>query len=114
VAGEVLSYILLHKLDAKIRVADALDFVANTRNYRISSANGRKFTWEMNILSLFAFLDWSTNSRGVRPVSRAPENIEAASSRAPPKRLPMVRSPDAREEIRSLPARLATIVFMAL
>jgi len=39
VAGEVLSYILLHKLDAKIRVVDALDFVANTRNYRISSAH---------------------------------------------------------------------------
>jgi hypothetical protein len=40
VAGEVLSYILLHKLDTKIRVADALDFVANTRNYRISSIHG--------------------------------------------------------------------------
>jgi hypothetical protein len=37
VTGEVLPYILHHKLDAKIRVADALDFVANTGNYRISS-----------------------------------------------------------------------------
>ncbi len=47
-------------------------------------------------------------------MSRAPENMAAASSRAPPKRLPIVRRPDARDEIRSLPARVATIVFIAL
>lgn len=47
-------------------------------------------------------------------MSRAPENIAAASSRAPPKRLPMVKRPEAREEMRSLPARVATMVFMAL
>ena len=40
--GEVLSYILLHKLDAKIRVVDALDFMTNARNYRVSSEYGYK------------------------------------------------------------------------
>ena len=47
-------------------------------------------------------------------MSRAFENIDAASSRAPPKREPIVRRPDANEEMRSLPARVATIVFIAL
>ena len=68
---------------------------------------------KINLLSLFAFLELSTNSRGVKPVSRALENIEAASSKAPPKRLPMVNRPEASDEIKSLPAREATIVFMA-
>jgi hypothetical protein len=110
----VLSHIFLHKFDAQIRVIYALNLVANTGNYKDPSVRGSSRLHKMNALSLFAFLDWSTNSRGVRPVSRAPENIEAASSRAPPKRLPMVRRPDAREDIRSLPARVATIVFIAL
>ena len=47
-------------------------------------------------------------------MSLALENIEAASSRAPPNRLPMVNRPDASEEIKSLPARDATMVFIAL
>jgi len=67
-----------------------------------------------HVLSLLAFLDSSTNSRGVKPVSRASENIAAASSSAPPNRLPIVRRPDAKDDIKSFPARVATIVFTAL
>ena len=65
-------------------------------------------------LSLLARRDWSTNSRGERPVSRAFENIDAASSSAPPKREPIVRRPEQSEETRSFPAREVTMVFIAL
>lgn len=63
---------------------------------------------------MFAFLASSTYSLGVRPVSLAPLNIAAASSSAPPKREPVVSSPDARNEMRSLPVRDVTMMFMAL
>jgi hypothetical protein len=74
----------------------------------------REGTGKQHGLSLFAFLESSTNSRGVSPVSLAPENIAAASSSAPPNRLPIVSRPEASDEMRSLPARDATIVFIAL
>lgn len=40
--------------------------------------------------------------------------MEAASSSAPPNLLPIVSRPEANDEIKSFPARDATIVFIAL
>ena len=77
----------------------------------ISNVDSRK--GERDLLSLFSFLAVSTNSRGLRPLSKAFVNSSAAPSRAPPKREPMVRRPDTRALIRSLPARVVMIVFMA-
>lgn len=115
VTGEVLGDVLLDELDTQIGVVDALDLVANTRDYggRLYQISCSQTGMGFHSLSLFCFLAWSTNSRGVNPVSRAAENMAAASSRAPPNRLPMVNRPDANEETKSLPARVATIVFMA-
>lgn len=112
---EMLDDILLNNLDTKIRIVDALDLVADTADCKFQRCQqSDMLATAVSLLSLFARRDSSTNSRGVRPVSRALENIDAASSRAPPNRLPIVNRPDARDEIRSLPAREATIVFMAL
>jgi hypothetical protein len=113
VTREVFLDILLDELNTKIRVVHTLDLVSNSADWK-GIQNYLPNRKRCNVLSLLAFLDSSTNSRGVRPLSRAPENMEAASSRAPPNRLPMVRRPEARDEIKSLPAREATIVFMAL
>jgi len=115
VAGEVLHHVLLHELNTEIRVVHALDLVANTTDCKkVIISEMKELPKQKHPLSLFAFLELSTNSLGVRPVSRAFENMEAASSRAPPNRLPMVRRPEASDEIKSLPAREATMVFIAL
>lgn len=114
VAREMLVHVLLDEFDSEIRVVNALNLVTDAGDYTFMSVPCLQHHGGGYSLSLFCFLQLSTNSRGVRPVSRAPENIDAASSRAPPNRLPMVKRPDANDEIRSLPARVATIVFIAL
>jgi hypothetical protein len=112
VAWEVFGNIFFHKFYTKIGVINTLDLVSNSTNYLSNQKNSLQKK-RHHSLSLFAFLELSTNSRGVRPVSRAFENMDAASSRAPPNRLPIVKRPEANDEIKSLPAREATIVFMA-
>jgi hypothetical protein len=112
VAWEVFVNIFFDKLYTKIGVVNTLDLVSDSTNYLWHQKTSLQMT-RHHSLSLFAFLELSTNSRGVRPVSRAFENMDAASSRAPPNRLPIVKRPDANDEIKSLPAREATIVFMA-
>jgi hypothetical protein len=116
-AGETLTNVLLHELNTELRVVDALDLVADTADYEITCIHQHQLIKgndeRQDVLSLF-FLAWSTNSRGVEPVSPALENMEAASSRAPPNRLPLVKGPEAtNDEMRFLPARVATVVFMA-
>ena len=111
-AWEVFENILLDKFYTRIGVANTLNLVANSTNY-LSNQETSLQMMRHHSLSLFVFLELSTNSRGVRPVSRAFENMDAASSIAPPNRLPIVKSPEASDEIKSLPAREAMIVFMA-
>lgn len=94
-AREVLLDKLLDQLDTQIGVVAGLDLVANTG------------------ISLFSLRMMSTKSRGLRPLSKALVNSSAAPSRAPPKREPMVRRPETRALIRSLPARVVMMVFMA-
>lgn len=107
--------VFFHDLHTQIRVIDTLDLMSDATNWSLKSGTSSVSEMMSNyVLSLLALRDSSTNSRGVRPVSRALENIDAASSSAPPKRDPIVSKPDANEEIRSLPARVATMVFMAL
>ena len=50
---------------------------------------------------------------GALTLSQASRKKRAASSMAPPKRGPMVSSPETRQLIRSLPARAVTIVLWA-
>jgi hypothetical protein len=116
VAREVLAHILLHELNTEIKVVDTLDLVADTADCKITHSHQHQLKWkddDEDVLSFFCFLAWSTDSRGVKPVSRASENMDAASSRAPPNRLPVVKRPEANDEMRSLPARVATMVFIA-
>mmetsp|Transcript_64000 Transcript_64000/g.177903 ORF Transcript_64000/g.177903 Transcript_64000/m.177903 type:complete len:228 (-) Transcript_64000:442-1125(-) len=67
----------------------------------------------MPMMSWLPFFMLSTKSFGLVPLSCADENIFAASSRAPPKRGPIVRSPLQSDETKSLPAREETIVLCA-
>mmetsp|Transcript_115201 Transcript_115201/g.372322 ORF Transcript_115201/g.372322 Transcript_115201/m.372322 type:complete len:217 (-) Transcript_115201:364-1014(-) len=69
--------------------------------------------WPIPMISLFIFLDCSTKSFGPTPLSWASLNIFAASSKAPPKRGPTVRRPEAKAETRSLPARAVTMALCA-
>mmetsp|Transcript_23277 Transcript_23277/g.49570 ORF Transcript_23277/g.49570 Transcript_23277/m.49570 type:complete len:212 (-) Transcript_23277:989-1624(-) len=69
--------------------------------------------WPMPMTNLLAFFMLSMKSLGDTPLSCASENIWAASSRAPPKRGPMVRRPLHRAETKSLPARAVTMVLWA-
>ena len=66
-----------------------------------------------DLLSLFSFRIVSTNCLGLQPLSNAFVNSSAAPSRAPPNREPMVKRPATSDEIRSLPARVVMIVFIA-
>lgn len=66
-----------------------------------------------NLLSLFSFRIVSTKSLGLIPLSYAFVNSSAAPSNAPPNRDPIVSNPDTRAEIKSLPARVVMIVFIA-
>merc|ERR1719426_13031 len=59
------------------------------------------------------FLQAFTKSFGTSQESAACVNIFAASSKAPPKRGPMVSKPEHKDEIKSLPARAATTVLCA-
>mmetsp|Transcript_46286 Transcript_46286/g.122861 ORF Transcript_46286/g.122861 Transcript_46286/m.122861 type:complete len:270 (-) Transcript_46286:2429-3238(-) len=65
------------------------------------------------MMSLLALFMLSTKSFGFTPLDSASANILAASSRAPPKRGPMVNKPLHNEETRSLPARAETMVLWA-
>ena len=84
--------------------------VPGQSSYSSSTKQGRDVSYSVSFLAL---RELSTNSQGVKPVSRAFENIDTASSRAPPNRLPIVNKLDGSEEMRSLPARDATMVFIA-
>lgn len=113
-AGEVLLSELLDQLDTQIGVVPGLDSVANTRDYaKVSICSTDVHYCKDHLLSLFSFLIVSTKSRGLMPLSKALVNSSAAPSRAPPKRDPMVRRPETRALIRSLPARVVIMVFMA-
>mmetsp|Transcript_67318 Transcript_67318/g.194950 ORF Transcript_67318/g.194950 Transcript_67318/m.194950 type:complete len:246 (+) Transcript_67318:235-972(+) len=65
------------------------------------------------MMSWLVFFIFSTKSLGLRPVSWASENCLAASSKAPPKRGPIVKRPLHRAEIKSFPARAVTMVLWA-
>mmetsp|Transcript_658 Transcript_658/g.2759 ORF Transcript_658/g.2759 Transcript_658/m.2759 type:complete len:246 (+) Transcript_658:280-1017(+) len=67
----------------------------------------------MPMMSLLFFLQLSTKLFGDMPESCASLNILAASSKAPPKRGPMVSKPETRAETRSLPARAVTMALWA-
>mmetsp|Transcript_91097 Transcript_91097/g.244282 ORF Transcript_91097/g.244282 Transcript_91097/m.244282 type:complete len:231 (-) Transcript_91097:87-779(-) len=88
----------------------AYSFINTTRASGLSKDLTR---WPIPIMTFFWALHCSTNSSGLMALSRAPANIRAASSRAPPNRGPMVASPEISEETRSLPARAATMVLWA-
>lgn len=111
-AGEVLLDVLLDELDTEIGVVAGLDPVADTGDCGVVR-NFAKIGNCKNLLSLFSFLMVSTKSRGLRPLSKALLNSSAAPSRAPPNREPMVNRPETSAEMRSLPARVVMMVFMA-
>uniref|UniRef100_A0A0E9S871 Uncharacterized protein n=1 Tax=Anguilla anguilla TaxID=7936 RepID=A0A0E9S871_ANGAN len=69
--------------------------------------------WPMPMISRPSFFILLTNSMGSSPLSNALLNCLAAASRAPPNRSPMVRRPEVRLEMRSLPARAQTMVLCA-
>jgi hypothetical protein len=94
-AGETLLDELLDKLNSEIGVVSRLDLVANTG------------------MSLFCLRMVSTKSRGLRPLSKAFVNSSAAPSRAPPNLDPMVKRPLTRALMRSFPALVVMMVFMA-
>jgi hypothetical protein len=93
VAREVLAHALLHELNTEIRVVDDLDLVPIplTIQHGIINTNSQNGTRREDtyLLSLLCFLALSKN------------------------RLPMVKTPDANDEMRSLPAQVVTMVFMA-
>ncbi len=112
VGSEVLHDELFDKLNTEIGVVSRLDSVTDTRDcQRLESRSCSLF--DDNLLSLFSFLMVSTNSLGDQPLSNALVNSSAAPSRAPPNREPMVKRPATSEDIKSLPARVVMIVFMA-
>mmetsp|Transcript_67816 Transcript_67816/g.151895 ORF Transcript_67816/g.151895 Transcript_67816/m.151895 type:complete len:206 (-) Transcript_67816:1547-2164(-) len=79
-----------------------------------ASGLSKDFTrWPMPMITFFSFLHFSTNSPGFSPASTAAVNMRAASSRAPPKRGPMVAKPEINEDTRSFPALAATMVLWA-
>lgn len=102
----------LDKLNTQIRVISGLDLVADTRNCEGISLMPRKVIGN-SILSLFCFLMVSTKSLGLRPLSKAPVNSTAAPSRAPPNLSPIVNKPETRAEIKSFPALVVIMVFIA-
>lgn len=112
-AGEVGLAELLDEGNAEVRVVAGLDTVTNTGDCHLLAFARRNIQMQCDLLSLFSFLIVSTKSRGERPLSYARVNSSAAPSRAPPNREPMVKRPETSAEIRSLPARVVMIVFMA-
>lgn len=111
-AWKVLLDVLFDKLDTEIGVVTGLDPVTDTGDCVLLELK-RIIQWLINLLSLFSFLMLSTKSRGLRPLSNALLNSSAAPSRAPPKREPMVKRPETNALMRSLPARVVMMVFMA-
>mmetsp|Transcript_18636 Transcript_18636/g.34534 ORF Transcript_18636/g.34534 Transcript_18636/m.34534 type:complete len:200 (-) Transcript_18636:1059-1658(-) len=69
--------------------------------------------WPIPMISWLDSRIFLTKSLGPSPRSVASVKSLAASSRAPPKRGPMVRRPEVSEEIKSLPARAHTMVLCA-
>jgi len=95
VRREILVDKLLYEFDTEVGVVDALDLVPNTTDKLVRFARVvDEFSWgQARVLAL--------------------ENIDAASSRAPPNLDPIVKRPEQSDEMRSFPARDVTIVFMA-
>jgi hypothetical protein len=115
VAGEVFAHVLLHEFDMEIRVVDTLDLVTDTAACYSPSTSTQNKNTTMNrrteLVLLPGLVGELTRSQTSIPSIR--EHREAASSRAPPNRLPIVKTPEANDKMRSLPARVGTMVFMA-